>query len=56
MGDIIKVKNNETIPADFLLLHSSEENSLCYVETANLDGENNLKSKFAFVEDIKLYP
>ena len=56
MGDIIKVRNNETIPADILLLHTSEENSLCYVETANLDGETNLKAKYAHVESIKCYP
>lgn len=52
----MQVKNNETVPADFVLLHSSEENQMCYVETANLDGESNLKDKYAFVDGISLYP
>lgn len=55
-GDIVKVQNNEKIPADLVLLHSSEENQMCYVETASLDGETNLKAKFAFNDDIVLYP
>lgn len=44
VGDLIYIKANEEIPADaVLLLHSGEES--CYVSTANLDGETNLKVK-----------
>ena len=39
-----------------VLLYTTEENSLCYVETSNLDGEANLKTKYAFVDGIVLYP
>ena len=47
LGDIIKVENNQQFPADLLLLSTSDENGISYVETKNLDGEVNLKFKQA---------
>ncbi|XP_012882029.1 PREDICTED: phospholipid-transporting ATPase FetA-like [Dipodomys ordii] len=47
VGDIIKLKNNEQVTADLLLLSSSEPFSLTYIETTELDGETNLKVKQA---------
>ncbi|CAI6379299.1 ALI_HP2_G0000400.mRNA.1.CDS.1 [Saccharomyces cerevisiae] len=53
VGDIIRVKSEEPIPADTIILSSSEPEGLCYIETANLDGETNLKIKQSRVETAK---
>jgi len=50
VGDIVRVESEEPFPADIILLASSEPEGLCYIETANLDGETNLKIKQAIPE------
>ncbi|XP_037069797.1 probable phospholipid-transporting ATPase IA isoform X3 [Pollicipes pollicipes] len=43
VGDFCKIRSDHYFPADLMLLSSSEPQGLCYIETANLDGETNLK-------------
>jgi len=45
VGDVVKVEKDQFFPADLLMLSSSYEDGICYVETMNLDGETNLKVK-----------
>ncbi|KAE8666028.1 putative phospholipid-transporting ATPase 9 [Hibiscus syriacus] len=47
VGDIVKVGKDEFFPTDLILLASSYDDAVCYVETMNLDGETNLKLKQA---------
>ena len=53
IGDVLKVQENEAIPADLIILKTDKDN-ICYVETKNLDGETNLKHKAAPLETVEL--
>ena len=50
VGDFVKVVDGESFPADLLICATSEDENMCYVETKNLDGETNLKSRSAVPE------
>ncbi|KAK9454092.1 hypothetical protein V1511DRAFT_489049 [Dipodascopsis uninucleata] len=47
VGDFVRIKNDDQIPADIVILSTSDSDGACYVETKNLDGETNLKVKQA---------
>lgn len=42
---MVKVKKDEKFPCDMLLIASSSPEGVVFVDTANLDGETNLKDK-----------
>ena len=46
VGDIVKIKKEEPVAADMLLIKSSELNGMCSIDTMQLDGETNLKEKY----------
>ncbi|UJR17025.1 hypothetical protein I4U23_003923 [Adineta vaga] len=54
VGDIVHVENNHFIPADIVLLSTSTANGICFLETAELDGEVNLKLRQALKETCVL--
>ncbi|KAL8784094.1 MAG: hypothetical protein Q9213_004153 [Squamulea squamosa] len=47
VGDFVRIYNEDQIPADVVVLSTSDTDGQCYVETKNLDGETNLKVRQA---------
>ena len=47
VGDFVRIYNEDQIPADVVILATSDPDGACYVETKNLDGETNLKVRQA---------
>jgi phospholipid-translocating ATPase len=45
VGNIVRVNVDQTVPADILLLSSASCENTCYLDTAAIDGESNLKQK-----------
>ncbi|KAJ7028850.1 phospholipid-transporting ATPase 1 [Mycena alexandri] len=43
VGDVVLLREDEQVPADILVLATSDPDGNCYLETKNLDGETNLK-------------
>ncbi|KAI1275654.1 hypothetical protein F5Y07DRAFT_369216 [Xylaria sp. FL0933] len=52
VGDVVKLRRDEAVPADLVLLHATGENGMAYIDTMDLDGETNLKSRES-LEDFK---
>lgn len=47
VGDIVRLRRDDSVPADIIILHATGHNGVAYIETMALDGETNLKSKQA---------
>ncbi|XP_020231137.1 phospholipid-transporting ATPase 1 [Cajanus cajan] len=56
VGEVIKISANETIPCDIVLLSTSDPTGVAYVQTINLDGESNLKTRYAKQETQSKLP
>eukprot|EP00340_Litonotus_pictus_P008976 CAMPEP_0170518900 /NCGR_PEP_ID=MMETSP0209-20121228/4493_1 /TAXON_ID=665100 ORGANISM="Litonotus pictus, Strain P1" /NCGR_SAMPLE_ID=MMETSP0209 /ASSEMBLY_ACC=CAM_ASM_000301 /LENGTH=1203 /DNA_ID=CAMNT_0010804651 /DNA_START=222 /DNA_END=3830 /DNA_ORIENTATION=+ len=48
VGDLIKIHSYEEVPCDTMILKSSLDSGMCFLDTMNLDGETNLKEKMTF--------
>lgn len=53
VGDIIKLEQNDWVPADILILNSKGLGNIAYIETMALDGETNLKTREPLPEFVK---
>jgi magnesium-transporting ATPase (P-type) len=59
VGDVVKVMRGEEFPADMVFLAAGhedpEQRGLCHVQTAQLDGETNLKLRKAHEAAVPLF-
>ena len=55
IGEIVMVNQDEIFPSDMILINSSLNEGLCYIETGSLDGEKSLKMKQSNLETTKIF-
>ena len=46
-AELVRLRRDDPVPADLIVLHASGPNGIAYIETVALDGETNLKTKQA---------
>ncbi|CAI2350474.1 unnamed protein product [Caenorhabditis sp. 36 PRJEB53466] len=54
VGDVIRMMSNQFVAADLLLISTSEPHGMCYIETMELDGETNLKTRGAMTDTAQM--
>ncbi|KAF8636096.1 hypothetical protein AX17_003801 [Amanita inopinata Kibby_2008] len=54
VGDLVRLEKNQRVPADMVLLHTSETSGTCFIRTDQLDGETDWKLRVAVPECQKL--
>lgn len=54
VGEVVKIFCDESIPCDMVLLGTSNPNGVAYIQTMNLDGESNLKTRYARMESASM--
>ncbi|KAF7321418.1 Phospholipid-transporting ATPase [Mycena kentingensis (nom. inval.)] len=54
VGDLVRLEKDQRVPADLLLLHTSDSSGTCFIRTDQLDGETDWKLRVAVSECQKL--
>ena len=54
VGDLVRLEKNQRVPADMVLLHTSDASGTCFIRTDQLDGETDWKLRVAVPECQKL--
>ncbi|KAH9581677.1 ATP synthase subunit 9 [Schistosoma haematobium] len=47
VGDLIRLEKNQRVPADMILIWTSDRNGSCFIRTDQLDGETDWKLRYA---------
>lgn len=47
VGDLVLLEKNDRVPADLILLRTSDSSGTCFIRTDQLDGETDWKLRVA---------
>ena len=56
VGNVMLIRDRGEIPADMIVLQTSEPGGQAYVETSNIDGETDLKLRYAVRQIAQAFP